>query len=316
MLPFRELPGSPAGDARQITSFPPESAGEPQSLVAEFTDDSGRTWVGAFRRGGTQLTRINFHPNGRDIVVIAGGEMWIVDRERRTAQYVWPGAQDAWPVPDPERLVVTDGQSFVCLDARSESWRTRPLTQRAGFDAMHREGERLRGKAWAVQTLSWVPFGIDLRTGTVYDGDNSLDKPFDFGRIAGLEQAPPLSEAAERELAVTRALRRAAFACLLALPVVFVVLVALNRLMPGSMAIFVSGATWTFVFWSTLFFLMVGGVVLMMLTLARACPRCRTGFFFLKGSPRGGPRQSRGAVNVFARRCINCKLPLKGSYDR
>jgi len=312
MLPFRQLPGLPADD-RPVVAFPPEWASDTsEGLIAEFTDERGRTWIGNFRKGVTQLNRVDFHPNSQDVIVIAAGELWTVDRERRTAQHVWPGVLEQWSVPNPERLVVTDGRSFRCLDARGEHWRTAVLTERTGFDALQREGERIRGKAWAVLTLKWIPFTIDLRNGAVYDGESSLDKPFDFGRTAGMDQAPPPSEDAERELAVTRILRRAAFAGLLALPVVFVLLVVLNKLTSGGMAFFVSGAQWTKVFWGTLFLLMMAGVVLTMATLSRRCPRCGNAFFASRNYARAGrSSQSRGTVNVFARRCINCKLPLK-----
>jgi hypothetical protein len=50
------------------------------------------------------------------------------------------------------------------------------------------------------------------------------------------------------------------------------------------------------------------------LNVARRCPRCQNGFFVSKGCARHGPStQSRGSVNVFARRCLNCQLPLKGA---
>jgi len=315
MLPFRPLSAPPAEDGRPVVDFPPgETSERSERFIAEFTDEAGRTWIGNFRKGVTQLNRVDFHPNSQDVIVIAAGEMWIVDRERRTAQHVWPGVLEQWSVPNPERLVVTDGRSFRCLDARGEHWRTAALTERAGFDALQRDGERIGGKAWAVLTLKWIPFTLDLRNGAVYDGESSLDKPFDFGRTAGIEHAAPPSEDAERVLAVTRTLRRAAFAGLLALPVVFVLLAVLNKLTSGGMAFFVSGAPWTHVFWSALFFLMVAGVVLTMATLARPCPRCGNAFFASKNYARSGrSSQSRGTVNVFARRCINCKLPLKGA---
>ena len=122
----------------------------------------------------------------------------------------------------------------------------------------------------------------------------------------------PLSQADARQLAITRGLRRAAFASLLGLPVVVLVLVVLNKLTGGGMAFFASGASWTRTFWSTLFYLMVAGVVLSMLTVSRRCPRCQNGFFVTKGYRRSTSGPSRGSVNVFARRCQNCELPLKG----
>ena len=58
----------------------------------------------------------------------------------------------------------------------------------------------------------------------------------------------PLSPAGERQLAVTRWLRRAAFASLVAMPFVVIVLAGLNKLTSGATKVFVSGAPWTHVF--------------------------------------------------------------------
>jgi hypothetical protein len=56
------------------------------------------------------------------------------------------------------------------------------------------------------------------------------------------------------------------------------------------------------------------GVLLAILTVARACPRCQNGFFVSKGYVRGGPSTgSRGTVNIFARRCVTCKLRITGA---
>jgi hypothetical protein len=286
-----------------------------EGVIVEFAEADGRTWIGNFRKGATALNQVTPHPNRRDVVVIADGAMWIVDPRERAAQAVWPDAVEAWRLGNPDRFVVSDGRSFLCLDADGERWRTPVLSRRAGFEALHLDGERLRGRAWAVATQAWIPFTLNLQSGAVYDdGDGRVEMPFDFGRTTGPAHPAPLSAAGERQLAVTRGLRRAAFASLLALPVVAIVLGVLNRLSGGSMAFFVSGAPWTNVLWSTLFYLMMAGVALVILTVARRCPRCQNGFFVSKGYGRDrASAQSRGSVNVFASRCLNCQLPLKGA---
>ena len=63
------------------------------------------------------------------------------------------------------------------------------------------KGERLRGLTWAVLTETWIPFKINLLTGTVYDGAGQLEMPFDFSRIAGPGPTSPLTPAGRRRLA-------------------------------------------------------------------------------------------------------------------
>src|SRR5262245_47631204 len=208
MVPFKKLPGLPADDDSTIVAFPPDWAGaKGKGLVVEFADGDGRAWIGNFRKGTTALSQIALHPNGRDVVVIADGAMWIVDPQQRTAQDLWRDAQEAWRLQNPDRVVVSDGRSFRCLDANGERWRTAPLTKRTGFEELRLEGERLRGRALTIPTEAWIPFKINLQSGTVYaDGDGPLEMPFDFGRTTGPGPTLPLPQAVERQLAATRRL--------------------------------------------------------------------------------------------------------------
>ena len=313
MYPFRKLPELPPGDGVAVQTFPPEWATDASAgLVVEFTPQDAPAWIGNFREGQTSLVHLDHHPNGREVVVIAAGEAWIVDPVQRTGRHLCPDAEHAWFAANPTRLVVGTGRAFLCLDANGERWRTPDLTRRPGFEGLRLEIDRVHGKAWADATDTWVPFSINLQSGVVYAADAPIEMPFDFSKVAGPHATAPLTDDGRRQLAVTRNLRRAAFASLLAFPLVVAVLAAINRVARGSTAVFVSGAAWTHVFWSGLFALMPLGVLLAMATLSRTCPRCRNGFFATKGYRRATIGRSSGSVNIFASRCANCDLPLAG----
>lgn len=116
-----------------------------------------------------------------------------------------------------------------------------------------------------------------------------------------------------RSLAVTRRLRWTAFISLFGPPIVTIVIVAGNKLSNGGLAFFANGAPWTHRFWSGLFYVLVVGVILSLATVGRRCPRCGDGFFVSRDYRRQrNARSSRGGVNVFARRCVNCGLSIRG----
>src|SRR6266545_4914055 len=128
---------------------------------------------------------------------------------------------------------------------------------------------------------------------------------------------PEITDDARRVLRTTRILRTTAFTCV-ALPIVVTAaIVAINRLTSGGLRFFVNGDPWTHTFWNTLFYSLVAGVVLLLATMGRACPRCGNGFFSRKGyKPRAhsGPVGETGVrvnVNIFSSRCINCGLGLR-----
>ena len=128
---------------------------------------------------------------------------------------------------------------------------------------------------------------------------------------------PEITDDARRVLRTTRILRTIAFACV-ALPIVVTAgIVALNRLMSGGLRFFASGAPWTHTFWNTMFYSLVAGIVLLLATVGRVCPRCGNGFFTRKGykaTAPSGPIGQTGVhvnVNIFSSRCINCGLGLR-----
>ena len=89
MSRFKKLPGLPADRDSPVLGFPPEWAREKSAgVIVDFADGDGRRWIGNFRKGSMALSEIALHPNGRDVVVIANGAMWIVDPQQETAQPV------------------------------------------------------------------------------------------------------------------------------------------------------------------------------------------------------------------------------------
>src|SRR4249920_1406991 len=94
---------------------------------------------------------------------------------------------------------------------------------------------------------------------------------------------PDITDDARRVLRTTRILRTTAFTCA-ALPIVVTAaIVAINRMTAGGLRFFANGEPWTHTFWNGLFYTLVAGVVLLLATLSRVCPRCSNGFFSRKG---------------------------------
>jgi hypothetical protein len=114
-------------------------------------------------------------------------------------------------------------------------------------------------------------------------------------------------------LAATRRIRRLAYGCVVAPVAVTALLVIANRLTDGGLAFFVNpGAAWTRWFWFSLFGLIAAGLVVLLALPARRCPRCGNGLFVSKDYRRTTTSGARGRVNVFARYCVNCGLPIGG----
>ncbi|MCE9625317.1 MAG: hypothetical protein K8R69_07705 [Deltaproteobacteria bacterium] len=122
-----------------------------------------------------------------------------------------------------------------------------------------------------------------------------------------------------RELGPLRWLRAAAMFALLFPILLTALLVLAHKLTRNGMSFLVSGAPWTHWFWSGLFYLMVAGVFLSLLNLARQCPRCGNGFFKRQRlKPEDGLSQMERPgigfnINGFSRKCLSCGLRIDGS---
>ncbi len=120
-----------------------------EGIVVEFRTEAG-TWVGNFQPGLGGLQLAGLHPNKRDAVVIAAGDLWVIDPGVRTAERLLPAIDAALEVRDP------DGKGLL--------WHTRRLSW-DGFDQLSIGNGEVKGLAWSPIDDQWYPFRVDLDTG-------------------------------------------------------------------------------------------------------------------------------------------------------
>ena len=86
---FRRLPGLPPYGPL-ATAFPPKWGRLGREGIVIAFDSKGGEWVANFQPGPGGLDLICAHPNGRDVVVIASGDLWVVNPELRSAEKLLP----------------------------------------------------------------------------------------------------------------------------------------------------------------------------------------------------------------------------------
>ena len=122
-------------------------------------------WVGNFRSGlgGIELAQI--HPNQRDAVVVAGGDLWVVDPNQRTATFLLPAIDAAIEVRDPDGwLFSRQGLAIARFGPQGLCWHTKRLSW-DGFDQLNLVGDELIGLARDPMGDSGIPFRVEIRTG-------------------------------------------------------------------------------------------------------------------------------------------------------
>jgi len=136
-----------------------------EGLAVEFSEDDGRTWVGNFQRGLGGASDAIAHPNGKHVIVVAGGQGYIVDPETRSLVATFGGQiESIITVPELQEIVFGNGISFTAIGHEGLRWETHRLSW-DGMQALLRAGTMLSGEAYDPRDDSWRPFSVNLNDG-------------------------------------------------------------------------------------------------------------------------------------------------------
>ena len=174
-LSVQLLPGLPPYGPMAM-SFPKEWGRRGQEgVVVEFKNDDF-CWVGNFSRGLYGITFAATHPNQRDAVVVAKGDLWCVDPVQRTASLVLQSIESAIEVRNPDGwLLNIQGLAIARFGPDGLLWHTKRLSW-DGFTQLALVGDELTGLACEPSENSWAPFQVDIRTGSSTGGSHFPEK--------------------------------------------------------------------------------------------------------------------------------------------
>ena len=166
MTSFAVLPGMPATGPypKQVTR---DGLGtHSEGFVVAFSPPEKQSWVGNFQLGLTQYSAAVRHPDEQRVLVIAGGQAYLVDpRTANLDESFGGGIERHWVLEDGQLvLLVHSGVEFEAIGAAGPRWRTARLSW-DGFRHLEINGASLAGEAWCAPEQSWFRFEVDLRTG-------------------------------------------------------------------------------------------------------------------------------------------------------
>lgn len=173
---FELLAGLPA-TGPPATPFPSEWGRlAREGVVVEFSTESG-SWVGNFEPGLGGLDTALAHPNGKDVVVIASGDLWVVDPKSREAENLFPTVDGFVEVGSPEGWIFSrGGLALFKLSPAGVVWHTRRLSW-DGIEGLEIRDGFAVGKAYSPMDDQWHAFSVDVRTGRAEGGSFWLDAP-------------------------------------------------------------------------------------------------------------------------------------------
>lgn len=165
---FRILSGLPPYGPSAVQFSPDGSGIHREGLVIGFSPGTG-DWIGNFQRGGTAFDAVVPHPDGMSVIVVAGGQGYIVAPSRGNVTMMFGGDITGVVVAGPEQLVLSTFTDFRAFGSGGPQWRTRRISC-DGFRSLRVEGGELRGEACTYAGDMWVGFGVQLGSGETTGG--------------------------------------------------------------------------------------------------------------------------------------------------
>jgi hypothetical protein len=172
---FERLPGlPPTGPPPE--QFSPDGRGHHrEGLAVRVTPATGDPWVGNFQRVGTSFDGVFLHPDGNHLLVIAGGQGYVVNPSSRVASTIGQGAIAGVHEIHDSRLLILDlqGLAFEALGPEGTRWRSKRLSW-DGFKNVVVSRDAITGEGCLGDF--WAEFTLDLHTGAATGGaDVSAD---------------------------------------------------------------------------------------------------------------------------------------------
>ncbi|MDB6011512.1 MAG: hypothetical protein JWL65_3762 [Gammaproteobacteria bacterium] len=178
-LELTALPGLPAyGEQARVFSATGMGT-HSEGFVVGFKSAVGRVWTANFIRGLTKFDLLTLHPNAHDALIIAGGQVYIIDPVAEKLVEAFGGAiVDAFAHPTCAALVLNhQNLRFEAIGTNGRIW----LSRRISWDrlrSLKRQGTILTGEAWRPDS-TWHAFELNLDTGMVIGGsyDDATHQP-------------------------------------------------------------------------------------------------------------------------------------------
>lgn len=152
----------------EAKSFPKPGAFR-EGYVVEFTPTRGERWIGNFESGHYPLDDIRDELGEDAILVVAGGDVYLVNAPEQRLVEELPWAREVRFERDLELFLIVDDCAVTAVGRSGVQWRSRRVSW-DGIAQLERQGRSLLGLAYNMGDLPPVPFVIDLATGEASGG--------------------------------------------------------------------------------------------------------------------------------------------------
>jgi hypothetical protein len=156
-------------DGEPVLAFPSEDAEPARGRIVMRIGLGPASWVGSFERGNTEHNTVQLLPDGKHLLVTAGGAGYILDLQSRAlVERIGDDIVSVGDAYNRSVYFVNHGdRSFEAFGIPGRLWKTEAIGC-GGFRGLDVEGEAFIGEArLQSEPEEWAPFSVSLRTGEV-----------------------------------------------------------------------------------------------------------------------------------------------------
>jgi hypothetical protein len=154
--------------------IPVTESGKPfysEGFVVRFFKSNGDNWVANFEPGWTKCNTVFDFPNSDNIIVIAGGQGYVMQPDNEKPIDTFGVTIDFVLRIDDDKIIATDNTDVRELSSAGQLWRS-PRISWDGIKDIKVEDGILTGLSYDPmdEANEWVPFSIDLTTKQIEGG--------------------------------------------------------------------------------------------------------------------------------------------------
>ena len=143
-----------------------------QGFVVQFGGGEAGTWIGNFQPGLSKYSGAYEHPNGKHVVVVSGGQIYVVDPETQSAEEIGGMVTSVTRIREKNVLLLDETLYLSFITSSGVKWRTKRLSW-DGIRNLSVAGDFVLGEGWRYDD-TWHNFMVSLDTGSfnggAYDG--------------------------------------------------------------------------------------------------------------------------------------------------
>jgi len=141
-----------------------------EGFVIEFHPVGLSKWVGNFQRGLGNYDCVLEHPDPNFIIVVAGGEGYVVNlNNRKIVEYFGGMIQDVLYLKEKSLIIFNNHINLIVLDHRKKILRTKKISW-DGIQELRLDGDYIVGESWNPMQNEWIPFNVGLNNLEVTGG--------------------------------------------------------------------------------------------------------------------------------------------------